>query len=405
MRLIAAVPVSLVTLLLASNAAHAWLRPHYEDAIVVERSELIVVAHLKEGSIQYVSHKKGPDEGASWEHHATLVITNVLKGKCDEKEIPIIIHYGLTPVLGGYVNRDNFMINYRAGRDDYPKDIIEIFDTGNSARGRPSLVEDARQDNLWFLRKRSGTYGREPGTGKYGIVDPEDLQPLEWKDYFLAYMADDPQTEVKEYASKNPDIAGRAKRYLDHLEVQRILEVKDPAERYDKLLPFFLSHTTWNMKREAREGVISCGKIAGERLREVFDDPERATFRQDIMLMWRDIGYREAVPLLMDLLKNHDEFWAEQDLREGWWNRDVGSDQTRRRRSVYGEVYYGVCALRSLKGPMAKDVLTMTRDRWKAIHFDNTQIVEECEAALRELSAIEGTAPQSAPAAADKPRR
>ena len=33
----------------------------------------------------------------------------------------------------------------------------------------------------------------------------------------------------------------------------------------------------------------------------------------------------------------------------------------------------------------------MTRDRWKAIDFDNPQIVEECDAALRELSAKEGT--------------
>ncbi|OHE79876.1 MAG: hypothetical protein A2107_07950 [Verrucomicrobia bacterium GWF2_62_7] len=392
-------------LLLALNAAYAWLRPQYEDAVVVERSQLIVVAHLKEGSIQYVPHNKRLNEGAIWEHHATLVITDVLKGKCDKKEIPIIIHYGLTPVVGGYVKRDNFMINYRVGKDEYPKDIIEVFDTGNSCRGLPSLVKDARQDNLWFLRKRSGAYGRDPGTEKYGIVDPEDLQPLKWKDYLVAYMANDPEIGIKQHAKRNPDIAGRAKRYLDHLEVRRILKVECPKTRCDKLLPFFLNHTTWNMKSEARAGIISCGKIAGELLSEVFNDPDHSECRVEIIFLWRDVGYRNAVPLLIDLLKKHDEFWAQQDLQKGWWNRDVNSDKTRRRRNIYSEVYYSVCVLRSFKDRMAKDALKITRDRWKAIDFDNPQIVEECEVALRELSAIEGTAPQSDPANVSKPRR
>lgn len=398
------VPISLVLVVLCSNNAQAWLRFRYEDAIVVERSELTAVAHLKEGTIQYVPHGK-PQEGASWEFHAMLVITEVLKGKCSSAEIPIIIHYGLTPVVGGYVKRENLMINRRGGDKEYPKDIIEILDTGNSTWGLPPLVKDARQDNLWFLRKRSGTYGDKPGTGKYGIVDPEDLQPLEWKDYFLAYMADDPESAVKEYAEKNLGKAVRAKGYLDHLEVQRILKVKDTAERYDKLLPFFLHRMTWNRKCEAKEGIISCGKIAGERLREVFDNPERSECRDDIIRMWPDMGYREAVPLLIELLKKHDQFWAKQELQKGWWNKDVSSAQTCRRRDIYCEVYYSVCALRSFRDPRAKDALKMTRDRWKAIGFDNPDIVEECEAALRALRQREGAAQQIAPADAHKPRR
>ena len=404
MRRIAFLPVFLVIPLLSSNAAHAWLRPYYEDATVIERSELIVVAHLKGGTIEHVPHKQRPGEGA-WEHHATLVITDVLKGKFDEKEIPIIIHYGLTPVTGGYVKRTNFMIDRRGGREDYPKDIIEILDTGNSCHGLPPLVKDARQDNLWFLRKRSGAYGRKPGTGKYGIVDPEDLQPLKWKDYFLAYMADDPETEVKEYAKKNPDRAGRAKRYLDHLDVQRILKIRDPKERFDNLLPYFLNRTTWNRKSEARSGIISCGKVAGDSLRNVFADPKHKEFRKEIILMWRDIGYREVVPLLIDLLTQHDQFWANQNLQKGWWNDDVNSERTRRRRDIYGEVYYGVYALRSFQDRRAREVIERTRKRWKAIDFDNPQIVEECEAALRKLAATEGAAQPGAPADADKPRR
>lgn len=395
--------ISLVLILLCSNVVQARLRFRYEDATVVDRSELIVVGHLKEGSIHHVPHKKKPHEGASWEHRAVLGITKVLKGKCSKAKIPIIIHYGLDPRVGGV----SVAHGSRPPHAHFPKEdgAIYILDTGASISSGHPLVSDAGKDNLWFLRKRTGVFGEKPGAGDYGIVDPEDLQPLEWKDYFLAYMADDPEAAVKDWSEGNPEEAGRAKRYLAHLEVQRILKTEDPEERYDKLLPFFLSRTTWNMKFEAKDGIVSCGQAAGERLKKVFDDADRDAFRDDIILMWRDIGYSEAVPLLVHLLKKHDEFLGAQDLQKGWWNSDVASDQTRHRRDIYGEVYYGVCALRSFKDPRAKDVLKMTRDRWKAIGFDNPQIVEGCEAVLRELYARKGDAQQGAPVDMDKPRR
>src|ERR1051325_9501795 len=110
--------------ILCVGVAQAFERPSYEDATVVERSELVVVAHLKEGSIEYIPDNS---EGSGYVHHARLVIAQVLKGECMEKEIPIIIHYGLKPVVGGHVQR--------AG---YPKDIVEIIDSG-SLSGRSPL--------------------------------------------------------------------------------------------------------------------------------------------------------------------------------------------------------------------------------------------------------------------------
>jgi hypothetical protein len=364
----------LLMLVLCASFAHAWPRPTYEDATVVERSELIVVAHLKAGSIQHVPHKRPPGDGASWEHHAILVVTEVLKGKCDKTEIPIVIHYGLTPMAGD-------------GSKGSPKDIIEIHDTGNSHAGAGSLVKDAAKDNLWFLRKRSGYFGREPGTENFGIVDPEDLQPLRWKAYFLLYLSEDPGTAVRDFVQKNPAEGQRGKNYLDHLEVRRILKMEDPSKRFDSLLPFYLRRTTWNMKAEAREGIVSCGQPAGARLKDLFADAKHKNFRYDIIRMWRDMGYRESTPLLIDLLKQHDRFWAEQRLQKGWWNDFSNPEQTDRRRDIYGEVYAGVYALRSFRDPRAKEVLELTRKRWSAINFDNPQIVEECDAALRELAA------------------
>jgi hypothetical protein len=359
--------------ILCPTVALAWLRPPYEDATVVDRSELIVVAHLKEGSIVKVSHEKSPVEGASWEYHATLVVSTVLKGQCDKKEIPLVIHYGLSAVD-------------QSEEKDSPKKGIRIIDTGGSNR-TDIPVKDAGADNLWFLRKRSGTFGREPGTGNYGIVDPEDLQPLELKPYFLCYLSDNPETAIQEYIRKNPDMAARGKRYLNHLEVQRILKTEDPAKRYDALLPFFLNRTTWDMKGEVYDGMVACGNVAGERLKSVFTDPKHHDLRYTIIRLWRDMDYRPIAPFLIDLLIQHDKFWAGQDLKKDWWNDWSDPELTKRRQDIYGEVYGAVYTLRSFGDPKAKDALEMTRKRWSAINFDNPQIVEECDAALRELAA------------------
>ena len=49
---------AILLIVMYPTSALAWLRPVYEDATVVERSELIVVARLKSGSIQ-----RGPTIG------------------------------------------------------------------------------------------------------------------------------------------------------------------------------------------------------------------------------------------------------------------------------------------------------------------------------------------------------
>jgi hypothetical protein len=159
------------------------------------------------------------------------------------------------------------------------------------------------------------------------------------------------------------------------------------------------------MKEEASDGIVTCGRTAGERLKDLFTDPKHSRFRGQIIHMWRDMGYRQIAPVLIDLLKQHDRFWKGQDLKKGWWSDWSDPELTRRRQDIYGEVYGAVYTLRSFCDPKAKDVLEITRKRWIAVDFDNKQIVEECEAALRELAAMEKPAQPGAPADADKPRR
>jgi hypothetical protein len=295
-----------------------------------------------------------------------LAVSAVLKGQCDEREIPVILHYGLTPV------------EIERGKGA----VVEIQDTGSHG-GRLS-VADAAADNLWFLRRRSGFFGREPGTGKFGVVDPEDVQPLALKDYFLCYLGRDPASAVKEYVRKHPDMAARAQRYFDHVEIQAVMRLGDPAERYERLLPYFLKQASWDMKFEASDGLVACGPVAGERLKALFANPAHASLRQQVIRLWRDMAYRPVAPLLIALLQQHERFWAQQRLEKGWWNDQTNPELTRRRQDIYGEVYTAVYTLRQLRDPRAREVLEAARARW--ITFENKQIAEECEAALRELA-------------------
>ena len=209
-------------LALSATAAHAWLRPGVEDAALVRRSELIVVGHLDKDSIKYVAHQLPPGQGRSWEHHATLVVIEVLKGDVEKMSIPVILHYGLTPVVGGYYNQPGgMMLNLRVMSPgiDYPRDVVQIVDTGAVCGVLP--IKDAGRDNLWFLRRLAGTYGREPGTGNYGIVDPQDLQPLALKGYLTAYLDPDPERAVRREVERHPEVAERARAFLDLLEARR----------------------------------------------------------------------------------------------------------------------------------------------------------------------------------------
>lgn len=374
-----------VLFVLPGPSAHAWLRTPYEDAVIVERSELIVVARLNPQTIRCVQ-EKGPTRGAPREFHATLLVSQVIKGKLEEKETPIIIHYGLTPVVGGYIKTGNMMINLRRGRKDYPAHIVEILDTGSSAGSDEPLVKDAAKDNLWFLRKSRSRISGQPKADFYSIRDPEEVQPVALKAYFEAYLADDPEKAVAEHLAKTPQVKARVRRYLDHLEVQRILKIADPLARATKLLPFYLKRARWGMTLEVRKGMIQCGKVAGGLLRPAFEDRKHPRMRRDVILVWREMGYKACEPLLIELLKENEKYWVSLDLKGRKWNADSDSDRGRRSSGVYRETYYSVHALGKIGTGRAREAILLARQRWIRPNFDSKQIVEECDKALARIA-------------------
>ncbi len=345
-----------------------------------------MVGHLTRGSIEYVPHKDALGHATDWEHHATLVVTEVLKGDFKAKDTPVVIGYGLEPVVGGYTQReDGFMINLRRDRQDYPKDIIQIGDIADDWGG--TLVSDAGEENVWFLRRTKEAQGKLAAGEAYGIFDPEDLRPLWLKDYLAAYLAKDPEAAMRTYQEKNPsasDYRHSPQQFLDHCEVQRILKAADTKERVQKLLPFYLSFLSkWPASFEARDGLLACGPEAGAALLAVFDDPKHKDMREDIILFWGQARYEGCVDTLIGLLKHHDQFWAKQDLQKGWQNPALASPEAKERQQFHGEVYRSVTTLRVIGDPRAREAVELTQRRWQATNLDNSEIAGECTAALK----------------------
>ncbi len=366
-----------IAFLAFAGSASAWLRPRYEDADVMARSELIVVGAIKADTLQYISHTDA--QGAtSWEHHATLLVREVLKGKCAEKEIPVVIHYGLEPLVGGHSKHDGHEINLPTTG---PAAAITIIDDGSSAVSFEPLVADARDDNIWCLRRGGGVYGWEPGKGNLGVIDPEDLQPLGLKDYLCCYLAKDPELAVRNQMQKQPAIADRALRYLQHMEVQRILLEPDASQRVERLLPYFQSRSTWGYRDEAGAGIVAAGPVAGPYLMGIYQQSWESNKRQEIIIMWGQIKYTGCTDLLIELLKKEEDYWSQQKLPPGWWNAENPSRE--QWRDHYGQVYSAVYALDQIHDPRARDAIELTLKRWERIKFDNPQIVQECETALK----------------------
>lgn len=204
------------TLLAWPGVARADLRAEYEDAAVVERSELIVVGHLDKDSIKYVPHEKTGDHVTSWEHHATLVVTEILKGALKETRIPIVINYGLDPLVGGRTLSSDKNTEIGSPDSAYPKDRIDIVDTASRAG---TVLEDAQKDNLWFLRRLGGNLGREAGQGRLGIRDPEDVAALKFKSYFATLLSKDADHQIDRLlADADEAVVARS---LRHLSAQR----------------------------------------------------------------------------------------------------------------------------------------------------------------------------------------
>jgi hypothetical protein len=142
--------------------------------------------------------------------------------------------------------------------------------------------------------------------------------------------------------------------------------LQDPRERVAKLLPYYLDGVSWCGRPEARQGLIDCGDVAGPVLAELFEDPNHARRRPDIIEMWGAMRYAGAVDRLVHLLKVADPRLPEK------------------RGEVYFETVHAVRSLGKIGDSRAIEALKLTQRRWRELGTDHArQIIEDCDAALK----------------------
>jgi len=232
-----------------------------------------------------------------------------LKGEIREKEIPITVHYGLDPIVGGVYLKTGTKSNYITRGRKVSKDHVAIMDTGNSSRSFRPFVEDAGKDNIWFLRKIDG-YGKEKVGGGFGIADPEDVQPMSMKGYFLACLSKDPERAVQEYLKKQPKLAQRVEDYLVYAELQRALSIADPNEKAVRLSDYLAPGRKpkgYNGRYDwvLRKHLYKLGAHAVEPLVTILANAVPQHKLDMVVLTLYDIGKeaQSAVPYLLKMLK------------------------------------------------------------------------------------------------------
>ena len=159
-------------------SSFAWLRRHFSDEEIVSRAELIIIGKIKEDSIVLIPHDS--KNGQSWEHHVTLLVSEVLKGQVSSNSMIVSIHYGLDPGAGAR------HVDVPWSRCAFTNDAVEIFDTGNSEMNFSPLTGDIRTNHIWLLRRESKPSNFD--TDWIGIYDPEDIQPISMKEELLKHL-------------------------------------------------------------------------------------------------------------------------------------------------------------------------------------------------------------------------
>jgi hypothetical protein len=302
-----------------SQSAKAWMRVYRDDGQVVEEAEIIVMARLKPGSVRIIHHEKEH----SWEHHLTLLVSEVLKGRSAEGELPIVVHYGLNVVTGRKMDDTR---GFMAAQPGYPEEAVDLFDHGGMGGW---LSEDIRRDHIWFLRMLQGR-GREGQPPALGIEEPSDLQLPALRPYFQAMLSRDPEPSLLALAGKKDAAGSRSRQRLDSLSIKRIASLPDAGERARLLLPYYqkdgLEHI--RAQQHAAQELLKCGNRAVDVLKALYEQETDVRKRRGYMRLLGKLGCKDPVLEVLRHLADLEKFWTDQNIpeRKSW--RESPDEQT-----------------------------------------------------------------------------
>ena len=359
--------------------ASAAIRPPIEDATLVERSEIIVVAHQ-------MRIREIGDLNSQRHYYASVKVDRVLKGAFKGEDLPLVIHYGLLPVRIRQSGQTALSIEHRSPAVlGVSMDRLEIFDTLSSARGGPPVVPDALGKNIWFLRRLDvhDRAGNLLSRGEFGIADPHDVQMVALEPYLGAYLAENPEASVRRHIERNPVSRERGQRFLEHKQVERVSRIIDPIRRADELIPYIASNAHWDGQCEAAVSLVACGPEAASHLLPLLNNNGSKAVRLAVIDLMSETRCLKSVDPLINILRSHEMFLTKQKFPEiRIVHLGPEPSETQMLDEVYEEDIHIIQALGRIGDRGATETLIATRRSWANIKIADPQIVSECDRSI-----------------------
>ena len=81
--------------------------------------------------------------------------------------------------------------------------------------------------------------------------------------------------------------------------------------------------------REARQGIIECGKASAKSLQSLFEDRNLEQLKEDVIEAFGEIRCDVCVEQLIELLYDNDDFWSRQHLESAGGMRTLSPNSRR----------------------------------------------------------------------------
>jgi hypothetical protein len=387
--------VLLMVLFVEGHAWALWPAPIYDDELV-QRSDAIVIGHVEASFTAFGPLEKNavqmglPADFRYLQYRTLLIVTKILVGKIGLGPTPLIIHYGLRPVV--LKTQPTLADEFNppaADSNTRPQTPVGIFDSTSDVIGIPPS-DDIRKDHIWLLHTQGSSHGGiKEDTSAPGIWSPDDVQPIDRKAYYLAVISDDPEA-LTPYTLGDSWQAHQARMCQGRLEVQHFAKIADPELRADALVTFMASEEPFSSPAQlAMTKLEAMGPVGLQKLVPLFQNADHAYDRRAILQAWSRGRYQPAVPVLIDWLRSESQWWSQQSPKDMIWSfqegQKGGTDFDDPRAASNRNVYCAVEALGNQGGAEGKAIIEQTRAQWNDLGVrppPGNDIVSVCDDAL-----------------------
>lgn len=377
--------IALVLGFVIASRADAFTRAAMWDDELVDQSDLIVIAHLKENRFDTEKDQQDPQYDRKV-FFTTVVVSRIIKGNGSPGDMRVGLHDPNYPtVLGGPFA----IVPPPAGERPDPSAAIGVAAIVGTIF--TTTTDDIRHDQIWFLRSRApARYRTAAIAGLPGLWEPEGIQPVKLVPYYQAIMKGDAKAVAAFDDQKGDWWSRRVKSASEDIAAKQTLIEHNPSARCDELLKVYMADSGSSPgKVLALKEIMDCGKLGASKLIPVFvDADDHALDRREILQAWQQADDCEAPLFILSWLR------GERD----WWNKNYKIAD--RRLATHGTAYDDPrsvsfrnidCSIRPLAAfhfVEAATVIEQVRDDWSPAgpYQSGNDPLTTCNDALAELT-------------------